>query len=92
MAARVDRPVLLDNTVLTNLALVDRCELVMQLWPVTTGTTHYDIPTTGTVGILTRCVQRGYLARDQADHLLAEMIALGYRSPVTDLSALLDRQ
>ena len=164
MAARVDRPVLLDNTVLTNLALVDGCEWVTQLWPVTTCTTRavweehkravtsrllpddtwsrltlvtlteqesrfaadlsarlgagertclavafyrrglfvsddldarrtaqrYDIPTTGTVGILTRCVQRGYLARDQANCLLAEMIALGYRSPVTDLSALLD--
>ena len=31
-----------------------------------------------------------HLDREQADHLLAEMIALGYRSPVTDLSALLD--
>ena len=167
MAAIVDRPVLLDNTVLTNLALVGRADLVvMHLWPKRACTTpsvldeyvagtasgglpvhawaelsvialtddehafaaglsarlgigertclavavhrqglvvsddldarrtaqRYDIPTTGTVGILTRCMQRGYLARDQANHLLAEMIALGVRSPVTDLSALLDRQ
>jgi predicted nucleic acid-binding protein len=157
---------LLDNTVLTNLALVDMCDLVTQLWPGTSCTTHavwqeygravangllpdglwsrltlvtlteqesrfaaelsarlgagertclavalyrhgllasddldarrmaqrYDIPMTGTVGILARCVRRGCLAREQADHLLAEMIALGYRSPVTDLGEFLDRQ
>ena len=29
------RPLLLDNTVLTNFALVDRADLVMRLWPTT---------------------------------------------------------
>ena len=37
MAARVDRPVLLDNTVLTNLALVDRCEMIIQTYITTSG-------------------------------------------------------
>ena len=29
----VSRPILLDNTILTNFALVDRAELVTRLWP-----------------------------------------------------------
>lgn len=32
-ATRLGRPVLLDNTVLTNFALVGRSDLVMRLWP-----------------------------------------------------------
>ena len=39
MAAGVTRPVLLDNTVLTNLALVGRPELVTSLWPLRACTT-----------------------------------------------------
>jgi hypothetical protein len=34
-AVAITRPVLLDNTVLTNFALVDRADLVMRLWPWT---------------------------------------------------------
>ena len=157
------RPVLLDNTVLTNLALVSRADLVMRLWPTTACTTpavlaEYDagavsrslppdawvdlpivtltreeatlvsalparlgagertclavavhrrgllasddmdarravrqhsVSVTGTVGILVLCVQQGYLARGQADALLSEMIALGYRSPVASLDGLI---
>lgn len=158
------RPVLLDNTVLTNFALVDRTDLVMDLWSSAACTTQsaldeyeagaasgllhpdawaelvvvtlgeeeiafaatlpprlgagertclavaahrrgllasddldarrtakrHGVPLTGTIGILVLCVRRGYLARDQADRLLTEMMALGYRSPVGDLSLLLD--
>lgn len=51
---------------------------------------QHGVPRTGTVGILVLCVQRGYLSRDQADVLLAEMIALGYRSPVASLAPLLE--
>ena len=164
MVARIARPVLLDNTVLTNLALVDRCELVTHLWPATICTTRavweeykravtssllpddawsnlalvtlteqesifaaelstrlgagertclavavhrqgllvsddldarraaqeHNVPTTGTLGILIRCVQLGHLERDRANALLAEMIALGYRSPVDRLTSLLE--
>ncbi|MGC9332592.1 MAG: hypothetical protein ACP5JJ_00470, partial [Anaerolineae bacterium] len=32
---QIDPPVLLDNTVLTNLAVVDRADLVKRLWPKT---------------------------------------------------------
>jgi len=163
-ASTITRPVLLDNTVLSNFALVGRTDLVMRLWPTTACTTpaaldeyevgtasgllppdawaelpvvtlteeeipfaasltprlgagertclavavhrqgllasddldarraarQHNVPRTGTVGILVLCVQRGYLPRDQADTLLAEMIALGYRSPVASLDPLLD--
>jgi predicted nucleic acid-binding protein len=37
---RVVRPVILDNTVLTNFALVGRADLVMRLWPTTACTTE----------------------------------------------------
>lgn len=39
VAEQIDRPVVLDNTVLTNLALVDRADLVKCLWPKTACTT-----------------------------------------------------
>jgi predicted nucleic acid-binding protein len=157
-------PVLLDNTVLTNLALVNRAELVTSLWATSACTTpavlaeyqagvssgllppnawanlpivtlneeevafavalpprlgagertclavavhrqgllasddldarhiarRHGVSTTGTVGILVLCVRRGHLSRDQAEALLAEMRALGYRSSVTSLAPLLD--
>ena len=158
------RPVLLDNTVLTNLSLVGRSDLAFCLWPTNACTTpsvrkeyetgadsgllppetwtelpvvtltpdevafairlpprlgagertclavavhrqgllvsddldarrtarEHNVPTTGTLGILIRCVQLSHLERDQADGLLAEMIALGYRSPVDSLAPLLE--
>jgi predicted nucleic acid-binding protein len=158
------RPVLLDNTVLTNFALVGRDDLVRRLWPGTASTTpsamgefqaavvrglvpstawttlplisvtadeaafalelsprleagereclavavHRSgllvsddldarnaardpgVPTSGTLGVLVSCVRRGFLSRAQANTLLAEMIALGYRSPITSLDPLFD--
>ena len=163
MGAHIDRPVLLDNTVLSNFALAGEADLVLRLWPESTCTTpsvldeyaagaaagslpadawaglpvvaltqeerafaadlspglgagertclavavhrqgllasddldarraarRCHVPATGTVGILVRCVQQGHLARDRANHLLAEMIVLGYRSPVSGLDVLL---
>ena len=159
------RPVLLDNTVLTNFALVDRTDLVMDMWPSAACTTQpaldeyeagaasgllhpdawarlpvvtlteeelafaaslpprlgagertclavavhrqgllasddldarrtakrHGVPLTGTIGILVLGVRRDCLARDQADRLLTELIALGYRSPVEDLNLLLGK-
>lgn len=159
------QPVLLDNTVLTNFALVNRSDLVTDLWATAACTTpsvlaeyqvgvadgllppdawvslpfvqltkaeatfavslrprlgagertclavavhrrglfvsddldarhtarEHGIPTTGTVGILVLCVRRGILSRDQADGLLAEMTALGYRAPVATVGPLLDK-
>ena len=38
-AEQVDQPVILDNTVLTNFALVGRADLVTHLWPTTACTT-----------------------------------------------------
>lgn len=159
----ITRPVLLDNTVLTNFALVGRTDLAMRLWPATACTTaavlaeygagvaagllpptawdrlpvatlteeeahfaaslppklgagertclaiavhrrgllasddrdarriaqKHDVATTGTIGILVLCVQQNYLSLEQADALLAEMVALGYRSPVSSMGSLL---
>jgi predicted nucleic acid-binding protein len=48
------------------------------------------IPVTGTLGILVRCVQLGFLARVEANLLLDGLIAAGYRSPVSSLDPLLD--
>lgn len=46
------------------------------------------IPLTGTLGVLAIAVRRDLLTLDQANALLAEMIAAGYRSPVEALDAL----
>jgi predicted nucleic acid-binding protein len=163
-AAALTRLIVLDNTVLTNFALVNSADLVMRLWPraacmtpaasaeygvgvsrgllpshawtdlpVVTLTEEesnfasslsprlgagertclavavhrqglfvsddldarraaqwHGVPTTGTVGILVLCMRRGYLSHEQANALLAEMIALGYRSPVASLEPLID--
>jgi predicted nucleic acid-binding protein len=159
----IDRPVILDNTVLSNFALVDRTDLVMRFWPTRACTTtvvfdeyqlgvssglmssrawadlpilalteeetdlaasfstrlgagersclaaairrrgllasddldarraaqHQNVPLTGTVGILAGCVRQRYLSREEANDLLAEMIALGYHSPIDSLDPLL---
>ena len=160
------RLVLLDNTVLTNLALVNRVDLVIRFWggaacttasviaeyqigvqsgllpadawaglPVLTCTEdetafeaslpprlgagertclavavrrhgllvtddldarnaarEHHVPVTGTVGVLVACVRQGHLSRQQANALLLDMTAAGFRSPVTDLGQLLNKQ
>jgi predicted nucleic acid-binding protein len=160
----VSRPILLDNTILTNFALVDRAELVTRLWPTGTCTTaaviaeyavgvtevllpaeawtdlsvveltdeeeafakslssklgagertclavalrrqgllasddldarraadQHRVPRTGSIGILVSCVRRGFLSNDEAESLLGEMIAFGYRSPADSLRSLGD--
>jgi predicted nucleic acid-binding protein len=50
---------------------------------------QYGVPITGTIGILVLCVKRGCVSPDQANALLAEMVASGYRSPVVSLNELL---
>jgi len=164
--AAVIRPLLLDNTILTNFALVDRAELVMRLWPAAACTTaavvaeygvgvaegllpadawtdlpiveltgeeetfaerlssrlgagertclavalqrqglfasddldarraanQHRVPRTGSIGILVSCVRCGLLSCDEAESLLGDMIAYGYRSPVDRLESLIDRQ
>jgi predicted nucleic acid-binding protein len=163
-AEQIDQPVILDNTVLTNFALVGRADLVTHLWPATACTTppvldefrsgavsglvpadawadlnvitlteeetvlaasfstrlgsgersclaaavcrhgllatddldarriaqQQNVSLTGTIGILILCVRRGYLSREEADRLLAEMIALGCYSPFDNLDQLTD--
>ncbi len=46
---------------------------------------HLRIPLSGTLGVLTRLVDIGHLSLDEADALLLQMIAAGYRSPATSL-------
>lgn len=43
------------------------------------------IPLSGTLGTLVRLVDIGHLSLEEADTLLSQMIAAGYRSPVTSL-------
>jgi predicted nucleic acid-binding protein len=47
-----------------------------------------NIACSGSIGCLVRCVERKHLALDQANRLLATMIAQGYHAPLTDLAAL----
>lgn len=47
------------------------------------------IPLTGTIGILKACCRDGALVPDEADALLAAMVAAGYYSPVRRISDLL---
>jgi predicted nucleic acid-binding protein len=51
---------------------------------------RHGVQVIGTVGILLLLTRRGDLAGDEANGLLAEMIAAGYRSPVPSLDPLLD--
>jgi len=156
------KPILLDNTVLSNLALVGQMDLVFHLWPEQACTTpavlrEYEvaaqagwlpphawsdltvveltpqetdvtatfssrlgrgersclaaahsregllasddadtrnaarrlgIPVSGTLGILALAVRRELLTLTQANALLADMIAAGYRSPLRKLDGL----
>ncbi len=155
--------VVLDNTILTNFALVNRVDLVYQLWPGAAFTTlavhheyqaaveqellpekcwadlpvaelseaesqlaenlpkqldlgericlavaitrkgllvsddlkarrvaaSFNVPTTGTIGILVACVQLGLLTKDAGNDLLRQMITSGYHSPFENLDVLL---
>jgi hypothetical protein len=46
------------------------------------------IPLSGTLGVLARLIDIGSLGLEEADALLSQMIAAGYRSPVTSLQDL----
>lgn len=48
-----------------------------------------DIPISGTLGLLIEAVKVALLAASEADTLLSQMIALGYRSPHSTVSELL---
>jgi len=47
-----------------------------------------DVPVTGTLGILALAVRRQLLTLAQANALLADMVAVGYRSPMERLDTL----
>lgn len=51
---------------------------------------QYGVPTTGTIGILVACVQHDLLSHDEANALLMDLIAAGYRAPVDNLVSLPD--
>ena len=58
-------------------------------WMPAAPPTNTGFPEPG-IGILVSCVRRGFLSYDEAEALLGEMIAFGYRSPVDSLRALID--
>lgn len=47
------------------------------------------IPISGTLGLLVRLVDQGFLSLQEADDLLGRMIAAGYHSPVTRLAEIM---
>ena len=48
------------------------------------------VATSGTLGILLRMIKIGHLTLEEANSLLSQMVAHGYRSPVETLGNLLD--
>jgi len=50
---------------------------------------EYDIPCTGTIGILKACCSDKFMSPSEADAILSHMIYKGYRSPVLRISDLL---
>ena len=46
------------------------------------------IPLSGTLGVLVRLIDIGVLRLDDADACLSQMLAAGYRSPITSLQDL----
>lgn len=46
------------------------------------------IAISGSIGCLVLSVERGHTSLDQANHLLARMVAYGYHAPVSDLTGL----
>ncbi len=159
----MSRPVVLDNTVLSNFASVNRSDLVLRLWGEAACTTpaafieyeagvaggllpkgvwsdlsilalreeetafaaslssrlgtgertclsvalhrqgllvsddldarkvarQFGVSTTGTIGILVLCVQHDLLGRDEANALLMDLMATGYRAPIDNVDSLL---
>ena len=159
----MNRIVVLDNTVLTNFALVNRADLVYLLWPGKVCTTpavryeyqsavehgllpedcrndlpvveltqaesqlannlpgridsgertclalaitrqglfasddlrarqiaiSFNVPITGSIGILAACVQLGFISKNMGNDLLEGMTAAGYYSPFDNLDVLL---
>lgn len=49
----------------------------------------FNVPITGTIGILAACVKLGLITSDMGNDLLRQMIAAGYHSPFDNLDALL---
>ena len=47
------------------------------------------IPVSGTLGVLVRLIQRNHVTLDEANEMLRQMIAQGYRSPTNKLDELL---
>ena len=47
-----------------------------------------EVQISGTLGVLFGCTQKNLLSLDQANRLLAEMIAFGYHSPISDINLL----
>ena len=47
------------------------------------------IPVSGTLGLLARLVDQGHLTMPQADDVLRQMVAMGYRSPIMSLAEIM---
>jgi predicted nucleic acid-binding protein len=53
---------------------------------------QFGVSTTGTIGILVLCVQHDFLSRDEANALLMDLVAAGYRSPIDSVDFILDQR
>ena len=47
------------------------------------------VPVSGTIGVLVRCVEEGIITKEEGNHILKEMIARGFYSPISDLDEVL---
>jgi predicted nucleic acid-binding protein len=67
------------------MALTRRCRILTDDRDARELAHRLKIPLSGTLGVLVRLIDIGSLSLEEADALLSQMIAKGYRSPVTSL-------
>ena len=71
------------------IALTRRCRILTDDRDARELAHRLKIPLSGTLGVLVRLIDIGSLSLAEADALLAQMIAKGYRSPITSLQRLI---
>jgi len=71
------------------LAAARECRVFTDDWDAREIAADMQIPISGTLGLLVRLVDQGFLSLQEADDLLRRMIVAGYRSPVTRLAEIM---
>lgn len=82
--------VVVDNTVLSNFALIGSEGILAKLFKDTLFTTEEVlVPVSGTIGVLIEAVRERLLSFEEANTMLSDMIERGYFSPFETLDELI---